>query len=315
MREPSDDKAPRLFDCFTFFNELDILELRLAELDGVVDQFVIAEGTKTFRGDTKPLHFEKNARRFQGYLPKIKHVVIDDFPAGCRSAWDREHWSRQALVRGLQDAAPDDYTMVSDVDEIPRPERLSHWITQDRLGRGVLIMETEAFYYSLNVRPVGRRLSTVQAPRIVKRRFLKDPQQLRGFRARVSKSRSYGPLDQLILRARAVAAFGAPLEVVVDRNAGWHFTYISSPELIRLKLLSYSHEERCDAKTIDVENIAQRIGTDRWLFDDSTRLEAIPIGATFPAAIRNDLERWRPLIRPVEGRAVQSVVRAEPAAH
>jgi hypothetical protein len=82
-----------------------------------------------------------------------------------------------------------------------------------------------------------------------------------------------------------------------------------------LKLLSYSHEERCDAKTIDVETIAQRIGTDRWLFDDSTRLEAIPIGATFPAAIRNDLERWRPLIRPVEGRAVQSVVRAEPAAH
>jgi beta-1,4-mannosyl-glycoprotein beta-1,4-N-acetylglucosaminyltransferase len=299
MRASATKYEPLLFDCFTFFNELDILELRLAELSGVVDHFVIAEGTKTFRGEPKPLHFEKNARRFQKYLSKIRHIVIDDEPPECRSAWDREHWSRQALMRGLQDAAPDDYVMISDVDEIPRPERLVYWIQQDRLGRRLLIMESEAFYYCLNLRPVGRRISTVQAPRVIRREFLDDPQQLRAFRARVSKRRSYGPFDQMILRARALAAFGAPLEVIVDPQSAWHFTYICTPEQVRLKLLSYSHAERCDADTIDVQKIAERMQSGSWLFDDFTKLEAVPIGTSFPSTIRNNLARWQPLIRPV----------------
>lgn len=112
---PSQGK-PRVFDCFTFYNEMDILELRLAELNDVVDYFVIAEGTETFRGEQKPLNFEKNAHLFQAYLPKIKYIVIDDFPKHSKSAWDREYWSRRALMRGLYKSSPNDVVIVSDVD-------------------------------------------------------------------------------------------------------------------------------------------------------------------------------------------------------
>ena len=66
-----------IWDCFTFFNELDILELRLRELAPVVDRFVIAEATKTFANEAKPVHFAENRARFAEFLPKIVHVVKD----------------------------------------------------------------------------------------------------------------------------------------------------------------------------------------------------------------------------------------------
>jgi hypothetical protein len=70
----------RLFDCFTFFNELDLLEIRLETLDSVVDFFVIAEAPITYRADPKPLYFELNKQRFAKFLPKIRHIIVDDLP-------------------------------------------------------------------------------------------------------------------------------------------------------------------------------------------------------------------------------------------
>ena len=60
---------PRLFDCFTFFNELDPLELRLRELDALVHRFVLVEAPQTFTGRPKPLHFKLNRDRFEPFLP------------------------------------------------------------------------------------------------------------------------------------------------------------------------------------------------------------------------------------------------------
>ena len=71
---------PKVYDCFTFFNELDLLEVRLNELDGVVDRFVLCESPYTFRGQPKPLVFQENRARFARFLPKIEHVVVDDLP-------------------------------------------------------------------------------------------------------------------------------------------------------------------------------------------------------------------------------------------
>lgn len=63
-----------IYDCFIFFNELDLLELRLNELSDIVDKFVLVEGTKTFQGDDKPLYFEENKDRFKEYI-KEKHII------------------------------------------------------------------------------------------------------------------------------------------------------------------------------------------------------------------------------------------------
>lgn len=117
---------PRIFDCFTFFNELDLLEIRLETLSCTVDFFVIAESPVTYRADPKPYYFLENKERFAKFLPKIRHVKVDDMPLekGFDQNWQRETHQRAALERGLYDAAPDDLIMLSDLDEIPRPEKI-----------------------------------------------------------------------------------------------------------------------------------------------------------------------------------------------
>ena len=47
----------KIFDCFTFFNELELLELRLKMLSPYVDYFVLVESNITFRGDSKTFLF------------------------------------------------------------------------------------------------------------------------------------------------------------------------------------------------------------------------------------------------------------------
>lgn len=69
-----------VYDCFTFFNELDLLEIRLNTLDSVVDRFVLVEANKTFSNMEKPLYFKENEGRFEKFKDKIIHIVVEDFP-------------------------------------------------------------------------------------------------------------------------------------------------------------------------------------------------------------------------------------------
>ena len=155
---------PRLFDCFTFFNELDLLELRLLELDPLVHRFVLVEAPQTFTGLPKPLHFKLNRDRFERFLPKIVHVVLEEFPAGLASAWDREHHSRRGIMHGLADAAPDDLVLISDVDEIPKPANLEAALRSPGSARRLTVFESEAYLHYLNAR--SRLPGMVQSPRL-----------------------------------------------------------------------------------------------------------------------------------------------------
>lgn len=91
-------------------------------LDPVVDVFVLAESSSTFSGQSKPLIFRDNKNRFEPYLAKIQHVVIDDTPSN-GSAWNMEEFQRNALMRVFNDMEPAvqarDLIVVSDVDEVP----------------------------------------------------------------------------------------------------------------------------------------------------------------------------------------------------
>ena len=114
----------RVFDCFTFNDELDLLELRLELGDPYVDFFVIVEASRTFSGGAKPLHFARNRERFRRYLPKLRHIVVDDLPVeGDR--WNAEVAQRNAILRGLHDAEPNDVIIVCDCDELIHPEVLA----------------------------------------------------------------------------------------------------------------------------------------------------------------------------------------------
>ena len=115
---------PRVYDCFQFYNEFDVLEIRLAELDPLVDHFVLVEATHTHTGKPKPLHFTENRKRYERYAHKIIHVVIDDLPLDDPSHFARDIHQREAILRGLGGAQPDDRILFSDCDEIPKPHLL-----------------------------------------------------------------------------------------------------------------------------------------------------------------------------------------------
>lgn len=124
-----------LVDAFMFYNELDILELRLEVLDRYVDRFVLVESEVTHVGGPKELHFENNKERFAKWLPKITHVIMTAAEAPKdENPWAREKFQRHCIIKGLDDVPNDAIVMISDVDEIPdmskvRYENLEHVIT------------------------------------------------------------------------------------------------------------------------------------------------------------------------------------------
>ena len=123
-----------LVDSFMFYNELDILELRLMCLDRYVDRFVLVEAEVNHVGGPKELFFEKNKERFAKWLPKITHIVVSAAEAPKEeSPWCREKYQRECILRGLEDVPNDSIVMISDVDEIPdmkkvRFEQLPHLV-------------------------------------------------------------------------------------------------------------------------------------------------------------------------------------------
>ena len=124
-----------IFDCFTYFNEDDLLRIRLETLDAHVDYFVIAEATHTHSGLTKPLNFRPAL--FLKFEATIIYIVVDDMPVHLNDAWANENHQRRALMRGLNAATFDDLVMVSDLDEIPNPAQLKAY--EPRFYRGTFI--------------------------------------------------------------------------------------------------------------------------------------------------------------------------------
>jgi beta-1,4-mannosyl-glycoprotein beta-1,4-N-acetylglucosaminyltransferase len=117
----------RVIDCFTFYNELEVLELRLTELYDVVDKFVILEAEKTHKGENKRFIFEENKWRFEKWLDKIIHVKVY-YPSHINDPWGREKFQRNSSIPtlytlGLND---NDVIFITDVDEILNSERVNY---------------------------------------------------------------------------------------------------------------------------------------------------------------------------------------------
>lgn len=154
-----------VYDCFTFFNELDLLETRLNELYDVVDKFVLVESPISFTGKDKPLYFHENRDRFRKYMDKIIYLRIDNFPDLVndpeKDHWYREAYSRNYIMNGLKGCSNDDIIFLSDVDEIPRKTSLAEIVTylnnlapkrQNISDKSLLVcgLEMRLFMYFLN---------------------------------------------------------------------------------------------------------------------------------------------------------------------
>lgn len=272
-----------IFDCFSFYNELDLLEIRLNVLKGVVDRFVIVEAAKTHRGEDKPLYFKENESRFAEFADKIIHVVIDrfDLPDGldeAQKSWARENIQRNGILEGLVAAKDDDVILISDLDEIPRPEILK----RERAWNGVTALgqRFSNFYFNFVnfVRPewLGTRVLPLRV--------------LRSAAGKIPSSGNYALVDCVNNGVTPTRVrFTRPDHVI--RNAGWHFSYLGGAEMALRKIRSVGveYEQRYAYTEADVRRI---IDSGEDVMGCGGRYFAIPLDASFPKYVLENVRRF-----------------------
>jgi len=264
----------KIYDCFTFYNELDLLELRLAELYDHVDHFVLVEANQTFTNRPKPYIFLENRERFDKYLDKIIHVMINDMPGG-DNPWLNEKHQRDSIMHGLKSSSPEDIIIVTDVDEIPRPEAIEH-ISKSSEVLFALRMPLFNFKFNYMRATPGEydvwgmackrsALETITTDHLRQLRF--------GFFDKPWEMKQYG------------------CEVV--EHAGWHFGYLGDKEYLLDKAQSFSHTEVNTPEflaQLDPEaSIAER---KEWNRKESAKYKIVEIGPYFPRKILENLDKY-----------------------
>lgn len=248
-----------IYDCFTFFNEIELLELRFNILDPVVDFFVISEGDRTFRGKKKPSYIQDNYERFAKWSEKIIHLEAP-LRSGV-SPWTNEALQRNYISEGLASASEEDIVFISDVDEIWNADILEDIISA--ISSGPVKLKQNIYYYYLNLLLELPWHGTVA----LLKKDLTTPE-----------------------RARRMGA-SPSLE-----NGGWHFSYLGSPELIQQKIKAFSHSELDAAKYNELSVIQDRIRNGQDLFGRKIPMRAVEIDSCYPIYIRDNLESLKHLI-------------------
>ena len=196
-----------MIDCFLFFNELDLLEIRLNSLAPYVDRFVLCESTMTHSGKSKPLYFQENMGRFSDF--SITHLVCDGemtpTAIGNKDSWRRENFQREFLMYGIQDVGPETMILISDVDEIPN--------LADYDGKSEGVFRQAMYYYYLNVF-IGK--TNWKGTSVIRKKNIETLNKLRDLRNRTPS---------------------------VLRQGGWHFSTLGTPEQIIHKIESFAHTE------------------------------------------------------------------------
>lgn len=218
----------RVYDCFTFFNEIELLKVRMGYLSPHVDYFVICESTHTHSGVPKPLYFREFESDFDQWRSKIIHLVhepdeIDsrnmvkpDFYDVNAPQWTLERAQRDHLLTGLKGVSDGDAVVVTDVDEI-----WSHQLEpllRDTNGKiSVARIEMFFFYYYMNCIGVGQNNRRWTHPYFL----------------RWNSEMSNVSLSHLRTNAKLPAI----------KEMGWHFSYLGGPQKIQEKMEAFAHQE------------------------------------------------------------------------
>jgi len=238
-----------VYDCFTFFNELDLLDLRLNVLNDVVDKFVIVEATKTQQGNPKELFFNNNKHLFSKFIDKIIHVIVTDMPEP--NGWNIENFQRNCILRGLTSAQPDDRILISDVDEIPNPIAVKNNIDSDRH----IAFKTKLYYYYVNC----LQNQMWMGPAMITKKYMRNPQMVRDM-VRTNHPTYIVPVEE-----------------------GWHFSYVGGLDRVITKINSIiegtevkpeqrdpSHLLNCITKGKDHLNREQAFAQKKFVYIDES---------------------------------------------
>ena len=254
-----------IYDCFMYFDEDLLLDIRLNTLDKFVKKFVITEATYTHNGNKKELRF--NINKFKKFKDKITYLIVDRQPENILDLVDgenrekrgeklilngmaRDYFQRENLSRGLVDAASDDLILVSDLDEIPNLEGIDFTNIKNK----ILIFEQKMFYYKLNL---FYQDYTWLGTKATKKKNFKSPQWIRNIKG---KNYPKWRVDTLISSKKYS-------NLVFIKNGGWHFTCLRSPEELEKKLLNFAHHYEFEESGLNINDLKKLIEEKRVMYD------------------------------------------------
>ena len=263
-----------IYDCFQYFNEDHMVDLRLNILNKDVDYFVISESTKTHQGEKKKLNF--NIDRFKKFKHKIIYTVADfdnkikiSNHVGGESLIEQHQ--RNNLLSGLTKANDNDLIILSDSDEIPDLKK----IYQIKSTTKFTAFSQKMFMYKLNLQNLDE--SNWIGSKICLKKHLPIPQKLRNLKF---KEYPFWRIDK------------KNLQII---KGGWHFSFLQSPQDIAKKIKSYSHGEFNTEDNVNEEKINQKIKNNIDIFERGYKLKKINIDESFPDYIfknTNTLKDW-----------------------
>lgn len=284
----------KIYDCFCYFNEDMLLKLRLETLWDSVDFFVISEASYTHAGNTRETVFD--IANFSKYAEKIRYLRLDQRPDGENDFWKNENFIRNNLVNGLYDAEPDDWIIISDLDEIPNPEVINQY--QPSSLRGDFIQRYYSYflnnYWLGDVDSDDRLKANSNAwygSKITTYRYF-----MNFFGGNASNVRSYkssGPLRAL------KRTWFKKFNVQTITNGGWHFTWIFTIDDIIKKIESTAHQEFNKAEYKNPAYIQSMIHNGRDFLKPLARYQAQNVDAQFPAFLLNNIDLYKEHLLPV----------------
>ena len=254
-----------IFDCFMYFDEDLLLDLRLNFLDKYVKKFVITEATYTHNGAKKKLNFDIN--NFKKFKNKITYIVVDQQPENILeidlkdsnekkgeklilNGMARDYYQRECLSKGLTETLDEDLILISDLDEIPNLENLNF----QSINNNIIIFEQKIFYYKLNL---VYEDFLWQGTRAIKKKNFLSPQWLRNIKG---KNYPIWRIDSYLSKKKY-----SNLKFI--KNGGWHFTCLKTPEQLEKKLLNFAHHYEFEKSGLQINDIRKFISERRIIYD------------------------------------------------
>ena len=263
-----------IYDCFQYFNEDHIVELRLNILNEYVDYFVISESTKNHQGNKKKLNFD--IKNFSKFKKKIIYVVADfdkdkEFINHTGGESIIEQHQRNCLINGLKNADENDLIILSDSDEIPDLSKLNQIDKKTKYTAFSQMM----FMYKLNLQNLDE--SNWIGSKISLKKNISSMQKLRELKF---KKFSFWRIDR------------PNIQII---KGGWHFSFLHTPEDIIKKIKAYSHGEFNTQDLTNKRKIEEKILRNEDVFERGYNLKKIELSNIYPDFILENkilLSKW-----------------------
>ena len=282
-----------IYDCFLFFNELELLELRLHELADVVDRFVLVEATTTFSNKPKPLHYAENCACFERFADRIIHVVVPDSP-DTSNAWAIEDFQRNCLARGLKFCAPDDLILMSDVDEIPRASAVKKAAKEMRFNQNFAANLGHKFLSRRAVFRLSRRWLRRRHPFV---RVFEQTPHAYFLNCVATQPKVWHGTRMCHLRDLTTPVDMRRWMGDAVPNGGWHFTHMGGVAAMQEKIAAYSHQEWNKPEYTSAERLGDLVEQGKDIFGRGGEYRFVQLDDTYPQFLMSNLDQYQDWIR------------------